>query len=474
MGLNAGMRGKGRALVCAAFALVAVASLFGPAAGASAANWTKVTSMGEIGNLGEIGLERTADGVLHVLWPREGGPSEHQVLHSAISANGKNVAGPDLVFSNSSELGAVNASVDLLAGPAGGLRAVFSGIFPDEPYDSVVTTETSSASGTAWSAPAAVSNTVGALTVYAASGISAALTGSGELLSVWGSPGAGAHYGLDPAAADVPIASSCCVYNPNVGVDSVTGAAVIAQAGPGEGLQVSGSVPVQQVPGSGLPAAVESQRVGITGRIGAAGVYVAYLRGAAGKEKPALWQVGAARSKVIRAPAGAAQEVTLAPGPGGRLWIAWEEGGGTIALTRTNPAATRFGQIVRVKPPDGTFAIYRLNMEGSRRFLDLFALIENDGVEYWHRRLRAGLTLKAMPRRVRRGHRVVFRVLDAGAPVGGARVVLKLGSHRRTGTTRANGRVGIVVPAGTRPKRYPATAKKAGYAKARIKVRVKR
>ena len=228
------------------------------------------------------------------------------------------------------------------------------------------------------------------------------------------------------------------------------------------------------MPGSGLPAAVASQRVGITGRIGAAGVYVAYLRGPAGKEKPALWRVGSASPSVIRVPAGAAQDVTLAPAPGGRLWIAWTEAGGTIALTRTNPAATRFGQIVRVKPPDGTYAIYRLNMEGSRNFLDLFALIENDGVEYWHRRLRAGLTLKAHPRRVRRGHRVTFRVLDAGAPVRGARVVLRLGSHRRTGTTNARGRVRITVPAHTRPKRYPAIASKAGYAKARIKIRVKR
>lgn len=469
------MRRRDGALACVALAILAVAWLAGPLPGASASSWTQVTSMGQVGSLGEIGLERTADGVLHVLWPREGGPSEHQVLHSAIPADGRGVLGPDLVFSNSSELGSVNSSVDLVAGPGGGLRAVFSGTFPGEPYDSVVTTETSSASGTAWSPPAAVSNTSGALTVYAASGISAGLTGSGELVSVWGSPGSGAHYGLDPTAADIPLETACCVYGPNVGVDSVTGAAVIAQAGPGEGLQVSGAVPVQHVPGSGLPAAVDSQRVGITGRIGAPGVYVAYLRGAPGREKPALWRVGSARPTVIGVPAGAAQHVTLAPAPGGRLWIAWEEAGGTIALTRTNPAATRFGQIVRVKPPNGTDAIYRLNMEGSRRFLDLFALVEGNGdVDYWHRRLQAGLTLKAMPRKVRRGRRVVFRVLDAGAPVRGARVVLRLGAHRRTGRTRANGRVGIVVPAGTRPRSYPATAGKSGYAMARVKIRVKR
>ena len=469
------MRRKGGVLACVVSTIVAVALFAGPVAGASAASWTKVTSMGQVGNTGEIGLERTADGVLHVLWPREGGATEHQVVHSAIPANGKGVVGPDLVFSNSSEFGSVNSSVDLVAGPGGGLRAVFSGIFPDQPYDSVVTTETSSASGTAWSAPAAASNTGGASTVYASIGISAALTGSGELVSVRGSPGSGAHYGLDPAAADIPLAATCCVYYPNIGVDSVTGAVVIAQAGPGDGLQVSGAVPVQHVPGSGLPAAVDSQRVGISGRIGAAGVYVAYLRGASGKEKPALWRVGSAKPSVIKVPAGSAQHVTLTPAPGGRLWIAWSEAGGTIALTRTNPAATRFGQIVRIKAPHGADAIYRLNMEGSRRFLDLFALIErNGGVDYWQRRLRAGLTLKAQPRKVTRGHKVTFRVLDAGAPVRGARVVLKLGGHKRSGRTKANGRVGIVVPAGTRPKRYPATARTSGYAAARIKIRVKR
>lgn len=476
MGLNAGMRRWGGTLVCAVLAIVSTAWLAGPVAGAFAARWTKVTSMGQVGSLGEVGLERTADGVLHVLWPREGGSTEHQILQSAIPANGRGVTGPDLVFSNSSELGSVNSSVDLVAGPGGGLRAVFSGIFPGAPYDSVVTTETSSATGTAWSAPAAVSNTGGALTVYAAAGISAALTGSGELVSVWGSPGSGAHYGLDPTTADVPLATSCCVYSPNIGVDSVTGTVVIAQAGPGEGLQVSGSVLVQHVPGSGLPAAVDSGRTGITGRIGAGGIYVAYLLGASGRERPALWRLGSARPKVLGVPAGSAQDVTLAPAPGGRLWIAWEEGGRAIAITRTNRAATRFGQIVRVRPPGGTDAIYRLNMEGSRRFLDLFALVERNGdTDYWHRRLLAGLTLQARPKRVKRGRRVTFRVLDAGAPVKGARVVLRLGGgHRRIGKTRANGRVGIVVPARTAARRYPATASKAGYARARIKLTVRR
>ncbi len=73
-----------------------------------------------------------------------------------------------------------------------------------------------------------------------------------------------------------------------------------------------------------------------------------------------------------------------------------------------------------------------------------------------------------------RGHKVTFRVLDAGAPVKGAKVVLRLGKHKRTGHTKANGRVRITVPAATAPRRYAATASKAGYTRSRIKIRVKR
>ena len=68
-------------------------------------------------------------------------------------------------------------------------------------------------------------------------------------------------------------------------------------------------------------------------------------------------------------------------------------------------------QIVSIKPPKGTGAIYRLNGEGSRGPLDLLVLAEaKGGLGYFHQRILPGLTFTAKPKTVRRGKKVTFRV----------------------------------------------------------------
>ena len=156
-----------------AFAIVAAAALLsaGPALAGPPGKWSRVTGIEgvEAVNTDEVGLERTADGVLHVAWTRKVDALADTLLHSAIAANGKSVAGPDTIFYASNT--GMNNSVDLVAGPEGGLRVLFSGLFPITAIDSVLSTATAPEAGTAWSSPAPVSNTATPSAVYVAAGI---------------------------------------------------------------------------------------------------------------------------------------------------------------------------------------------------------------------------------------------------------------------------------------------------------------
>lgn len=456
-------------------AVVAGVLLTAPAA--SAASWIRVTNEPQPHNTSEVGLERTADGVLHVLWPRDSGASE-QVMHSAISASGKTVSGPHQVATTPN---ALNPGVDLVAGPGGGLRAFFAGVFPSISNDAM-RTATAGSAGTVWSVHAAASQLLGPTNASAGSGIGA-VDANGTPWSAWGdsSPGGGGfHAGINPANPDLPFSPSCCERDPNLAVDGSSGLVAVGW----NRLNPGGSVlqvlvpfisPVENAPGSG--AVWLQQRVGLTGRIGAGGIYAAYGSGSNQfNARPALWRVGAAGAKVIKTSRDA-EHTTLAAAPGGRLWVAWEakDHGNRILATRTNPAATKFGAIVATKPPKGTDAIHRLNVEGSRGYLDLVALVDRGGndIAHWTARLRPGLTLAAKPKRVEAGKKVVFRVSDAGAPVKGAEVELSLGGEHPAKQTNAKGKATIKVPGSTGPGRYQATASKGGYATAKRKVRVK-
>src|SRR5215211_3234612 len=89
--------------------------LAAPAAAGAPGTWTKVTNFSAQGsNTDEVGLARTPDGVLHVLWTADEG-----VLNTRVSADAQNVLGTSTVFTYSG--GGANNSVALLPGPAGSL-----------------------------------------------------------------------------------------------------------------------------------------------------------------------------------------------------------------------------------------------------------------------------------------------------------------------------------------------------------------
>lgn len=421
------------------FALASLAAV-AAAAPAHAATWKRVAGVpAPARSTSDVGLARTPDGRLHVLYARDGG-----VFQRALGGAERPVA----------SFGSVNPSVALVAG-TGGMRAFFAGLAEGGPADRVLSTSVS-ADGSSWSAPAPVS---GSGSPFAASGIAGALGIDGTPLAVWGSAGEGFHVGLDPAAGDGDLAGS--VSGPGAAVDAVTGQPVLAWERPGPGRIVAQSLfppgPPVVVPGSEASQALH--RVGVTGRIGAPGIWVAYTAGANEfTGRAAVWRFGSTAGTPVSAPG--ARHATIAAAPGGRLWVLWDADGRVYAR-RSDRDAEAFGRLVSVAAPRRTRTVHDLAGEGSRGPLDVLALAERrGGSAWWSARLLPGLTLRARAR----GERVTFTVADAGEPVRGALVRV---DGKRSRTDR-RGRARAIV----KPGRRRATAARRGYSPASARVRV--
>ena len=128
-----------RTAALAAAVLVSLA-----AAEAATAAWQR-TSDGNLGNITQLALARTPDGVLQLAWYAPAGGAQ-TLLHETLSADGKTVGAPSPVVSGWQAL--TNPSL-LAAG--GGLRVLFSGIrstSTTDPYSGgTVYTATAPASG---------------------------------------------------------------------------------------------------------------------------------------------------------------------------------------------------------------------------------------------------------------------------------------------------------------------------------------
>jgi hypothetical protein len=449
------------AAVTAALASLAGATL---AEAGPPGKWTQVTGIGQPdSNILNVGLARTGDGVLHVLWSREPSGGDATLLHSSISANAKTVSGPDTVFTNTA--GGINESSALVRTPEG-LRAFFAAT---NQFDDALATATAGPDGKTWSAPATAS--LGgnqSKPVYAASGIAAALAPNGAFFSAWGSSapgGEGFHIGLSPTDPDGSVGGGT-VIDPGVGVDSQSSAAyVTGNLLDQDGVMVLPIAPAGArvtIPNSG--AEQLQHPTGITGRIGKPGVFVAYTQGT--NEflgKPAIYRVDTGKSIRLSNRKGG-EDVSISAAPGGRLWAFWKDGD-TIFAARSNTSATKFGQIVDVRALGKGTTIYELAGEGSLGALDVVALLDppSGDIGNWHQRILPGLTLTA---KKGKNGKVTFRVTDAGAAVKGAKVKLKGDGSKTTG---AAGTVKFTLADG----RYSAAASKSGYESASVRVRVR-
>lgn len=464
-----------RAVALCAFALLALAA---PAGAGPPGQWTALNDAES--NTLEVGLARSGNGLLNVLWTRD-----TAVLNTQISANARNVIGPHMVFVYGN--GASNTTA-LLPTAGGGLRAFFAGLYPDDPHDVGMSTATS-ADGVGWAVQptlASASEPGRRSPVYVASGIGGTILGNGTPLSIWGdsAPNAhGYHVGTSDQSPDVPYAGGgATAGGPNAATDSESGAVAIGWNDLNEDRTLIRMIepvgdpidfdpwfppgPQINTPGGEAPDALE--RVAMTGRDGA-GIFVAYLRGTnAFLSRATVWRIGAPNPMTLSPRR--ARFPGVARSVGGRLWAFWARrpsAGWRIYAARSNASATRFGATVTIRPPRGTDSLYSLEGEGTAPggTLDILALAQgpNVDIDNFHQRIRPGITLAA---KALGDGQVRFTTRDAGAALA---TTIKFAG--KTAPTGSDGKV--VMSAEPRRKRYKATATKAGYHPAAVRVRVK-
>jgi hypothetical protein len=420
-------------------------------------------------NFAQPGLGRTPDGVLHVLYTVKNG-TKADILQATVTPAGSVGGGPVVATGWSSA-----SHPDLLVMPDGTLRAFWGGIRSTTTGETnnSLNTATAPRSGGPWTLQ--TGKAAQATWAYATSAAGAGLAKDGSPISTWsGTPGVGFHYGVDPARPDgaVPKAA-CCLYDPDIATDSASGQSYVGfysneKDDPGVFAQAISPSGVQGgrllAPGSraanksSLPP---SHRAAITGRIGAPGVFYVYGRGYPTYETLAVWRVGSSRPQLVL-PASRMQDAHVATAPEGRLWLMWERNG-TIYVTRTNKAVTRVGPQTALRSPGGG-SVYGLWGEGSAGPLDLFANVLSGAQAFWHQQVWPKLTLTARSARTSGGRTLVFRVLDAGDPVAGAKIV----GGGINATTDARGSVAVRQRT-ARP--VTATASRPGYVSASLRVR---
>src|SRR5690349_14256467 len=103
-----------------AAALTAVLAALAAAPTASAAPWQRLTPQDGSGS-DQVGLARTGDGVLHVLWRQRTGGNSEDLLHTPISRAGRPGAATPV------QRGWTSFSNPALVVEAGGLRAFWGG-----------------------------------------------------------------------------------------------------------------------------------------------------------------------------------------------------------------------------------------------------------------------------------------------------------------------------------------------------------
>lgn len=456
-----------RVRLLAAATVVIALSLATSAAAGPRGQWTRLP--GTVVNFAEPGLARTADGVLHVVYVRKNG-TKSDLVHVPVSPAAK-VGGDSVALGGWSAM----SHPDLLRMPDNSLRVFLGGIRSTAAGDDndAMNTATAPATGGPWTLKPG--RAAQALYAYATSVTGAGLAKDGTPISTWsGSPGLGFHYGVDPKDPDGKIPQTgCCLYEPDIALDAATGQAWVgfySNESAGPGLYANAIGP--SAPQDGRRLAVGSvagksslhpgNRAAITGRMGAAGVYLVYGQGYPTFKTLALWKVDTAKPQLVLK-ADRNEHVNVAAAPAGRLWLMWEQSGAIFA-TRTNKAATKIGAPTKLKAPSGG-TIFRLNGEGTAGPLDLIANVQAGGQQgFWHQQVWPKLQLTASTRKTGAGRTIAFRVLDAGDPVAGATV--KAGG--KTLVTSANGTATLRQESSAPVK---ATASRAGYVPASATVR---
>jgi len=454
----------------------------GGARTAAVTKWTKISTDAGLG-IASAGLYRTADGMLHVAWARQDGPSSFSLNYSTVGPNAT-LAGTGTIVKS---WAAVSFYPRLVAGPSGGIRVVFTGGngVSGSPYNlGAMYSATATSAGTTWKL---VKGSMSHTTFVPATNTSATTQSSGTPVASWpGGSGVAFHVGTDPNAPATAPDGTVAVAS---GAGPVVGTA-LARENDGsvwvawftesfasdQGYWVDKITPTQaaktEAPGSGGPSLANNHPLqSVAFAAGAkGGGYLAYCVPTASIPCAhiALWKVGAATATTV--PGSTTQHaahVAIAAAPGGHLWVLWyDTSQNKIHVIRSNAAVTKFGPGQTIAAPPSTSVLDGLQAEGSQGPLDVVALVlqttAGSTPSYWDIQLLPKLTLAGSPATVAPGKVVTFTVTDVGDPVAGATVTF-LGKNA---TTNSSGVATVTVPTGTAAGSYTATAAKNGYTSA--------
>jgi hypothetical protein len=415
------------AAVAAALAAAATAALTAQA-GSTATPWIRVSGPTQPG--AQLGLARTADGVLHVIWNR--GSTGTSIFETRVSPAGKAIGTSTVATGWDS-----NTGLALLVMPDGTLRLFAPGANGIQTFTAPAGGGSwTLQSGTAWGGPVAEASGV----------IGATLTKDGQPVTAW----------RGTAAEGVPPSSipqngyEGGMTESYLATDASSGAVVLG----GETNAGQGGTYVQQILPSLGPKVVlgpltKDWSNALSARIGAPGVYVAYADGKSAK----LYRYGGG-SKTLAS--GGFLSATVCAGPEGRLWVAWGDLSDGLFVTRSNRAVSAFEPVQRLKTPSSA-GVGFVQCEGSAGPLDLFADSGAGGAGFFHTHLPAQAALRAV---VAKG-KVTLSLRDAGDAVPGAAIAVG-GKHLQTD---AKGQATLTL----RPGSYSATATANGYAPVTIR-----
>jgi hypothetical protein len=439
-----------------------------------ASHWTRITDT-TANNSDEVSEARAADGTLHVLWLRKDGNNQ-DMMHTAISKDGTVAGSPSIVLHNWATLStpAVVAADGKLYAFWGGLRSTDT----KDPYSAgSLYMATSDGTGATWNLETGAKSR--SHSTYA-SPTAATISKGGDFVTAWAvSFALQAHVGLDPSKPDLVLEKRCCAYQPKLVTDSQSGEVVLewySNISKANGLYAQTLSPslgtAVYVPGSADETRSSSlsadQRVGITARQGAPGIYLGYCSGYPTCKTANVWPYRAAEPMVVEQAPGA-RFVNIAAGPDGRLWLMWMRNGRIYAV-RSNRAANRFGPVVSVTPPKGMSFIWKVGGEGSLGPLDLLAsmTVASQGLATWHTQVFPPLSLSASPKSftASQGAKVVFTVSDVGDPVAGA----KISVAGKTLTTDGAGHASMEFPKGSKAGSIAVTASKEDYTNATLRL----
>jgi hypothetical protein len=472
-----------RAIAVGCVAALSMLAVPGSAWAGGPGTWTKLATIDQGSDT--VGMLRTADGKLHLVWLAKANGSKHSFGTSTISLSGKLLATGTAL----SNWGSLEPDPQLVR-DGSGMRLIFEGGTGSSGCFSVglVYTETST-DGSHWSAPV-----TGSLSSHSAgignlaattelNGTPVALFAGGHLF----------HVGVDancPALnPDGTISQTLgsAPSNPALATDQSGGAVWAAwyQGFVKQGYWVDRILPSQsapiEAPGSAATAQQNNQPlepVAITARPGG-GVYMAYCTATSTQQcgHIDLWKVGSSSVKVVPGSHNSrSTRLALAAGPQGRLSVVWYDATkSVIHAVRTNTSATAFGAVRTIKPPAKTFGFNAIQAEGSSGRLDVLIvdqLSTTSGfpIGIYHTQILAGLSLAAKPSKFshKKGKKVTFTVTDAGQAIAGAKVSC-LGKHA---TTAATGKVKLAFHKGAAKGKHVCTATKSGYNAGKTTIKV--